>query len=273
MLYWNIMKSGEIRFASSGHFKTQRRSLHPRRRLNCFVLLVGTSGECRIAQDDREYTLGAGDYLLLFPEHEHYGVEPTKGAQSHYWCHFWADGAVVSEQEGVAEYGHLCEPEKIDILFRQLTDAEYGYYAEDALRKRICDAYVSIILSEIAGAATGKEKEGGRLMVSAVKEWVKVHSSEPITPTDVAEQFGYHSDYLTSVFRRATGKTMCAYIREVRIRRAKTLLITTDMRIGQIAAAVGFADERYFMRAFRQAEGITPTKYRNAHFNLHENNE
>lgn len=274
MLYLDILKSGSPRFHSSGHFITQRPSMHPRRRMKLFVLLVGVEGQCRIAQEGREYTLGAGDYMLLFANHEHYGVAPTEGTQAHYWCHFYLDRAEVSDAEeanGIVEYGHLPDPEKYDILFRQLTDAEYGKYVDDALRHKVCDAYVSVILGELADDVAKSRSESGRLLVSSVKEWVKNHCAESITPSDVAEQFGYHPDYLTALFRRATGKTLCAYIKEVRVRKAKKLLITTDLRVGEVAHEVGFPDERYFMRVFRRTEGITPTEYRNAYFNLHIN--
>lgn len=274
MLHWDIENSGPIRFASSGRYITQKPSVHPRRNLSSFGLLVGVEGECRIAQDGREYALGPGDYMLLLPGHEHYGTAPTTGTQSHYWCHFYASDAGIDETEnGLAEFGHLPDPGKYDILFRQLTDAEYKKYANDALRQRICDAYTTVILGELANDMAQVHSEEGRLIVSSVKEWIKLRSSEAISPAMVAEQFGYHPDYLTSVFRRATGKTVCAYIKEVRIGKAKKLLITTDMKIGQIAAAVGFADEKYFMRVFRRSEGITPTEYRNVRFNLHVNGE
>jgi transcriptional regulator GlxA family with amidase domain len=41
------------------------------------------------------------------------------------------------------------------------------------------------------------------------------------------------------------------------------LLVTTDMPVNEIARAVGFSDARYFSRVFGQAEGVTPTEYRN----------
>ena len=274
MMWLDVINGGRISFSSSGHFVTQRPSLHPRRRLGCFVLLVGTEGECRIAQDGREYTLGVGDYLLLFANHEHYGVCPTEGKQSHYWCHFYLEDPIISESpSGIPEYGHLAEAERFDILFRQLINAEYGKWADATLQQHACDSYVSIILDEMINEAACDRAEKGNLVVSSVKEWIKMNIDRPITPAEVSEQFGYHPDYLTAMFRRATGKTLCSYINEIRIRRAKKWLLTTDMRVGEIAHAVGFSDERYFMRVFRRVEGITPTEYRNAHSHLHQNNE
>ena len=47
-----------------------------------------------------------------------------------------------------------------------------------------------------------------------------------------------------------------------RIERAKTLLVTTEAPIGNIALNVGFDDENYFSRTFRKVVGSTPTQYR-----------
>ena len=274
MLYLDVLKSGKPVFLSSGHFVTQRPSTHPRRRLRYFVLLVGTEGECRIAEDGEEFILRAGDYLLLLANREHYGTAPTEGKQSHYWCHFCLEEAEVFETNGgVARYGSLREPEKYDILFRQLTNAEYGAWSDSVLRQRVCDSYLTVILNEMMNDSAKGRDEKGSLVISSVKEWIKMNIDRPIVPAEVAEQFGYHPDYLTAMFRRATGKTVCSYINEVRIRRAKKWLLTTDMRVGEVARAVGFSDERYFMRVFRRIEGVTPTEYRNAHSHLHQNNE
>lgn len=276
MLFFDPLASGAVGFASSGHFMTLRNSTHPKRKLDHFVLLLGTEGECKIVQNGTEYTLGAGDYLLLFPNREHYGSAPTNGKQSHYWCHFYVESPRISEDaspNAIAEFGHLASTEKYDILFRQLIDAEYGKYSNDALRKRICAAYTSAVLYELANDTEATLKTEGKLIISSVKEWIKLHSSERISVSDVAEAFSYNPDYLTSVFKQCTEKTVCAYINEVRVKKAKKLLITTDMRIKEIASHVGFADERYFMRVFGRLEGVSPTKYRNAYFNLHINSD
>ena len=52
------------------------------------------------------------------------------------------------------------------------------------------------------------------------------------------------------------------YISTMRINAAKTMLTTTDKRIGDIAAETGFFDHAHLIRTFKSAVGVTPAKYR-----------
>ena len=67
---------------------------------------------------------------------------------------------------------------------------------------------------------------------------------------------------LCALLRQHTGTSFNALIREMRIDDARERLVLTDEPIGQIAYAVGYNDEKYFLRAFRKSVGMTPTAYR-----------
>lgn len=65
------------------------------------------------------------------------------------------------------------------------------------------------------------------------------------------------------MFKKVTGQTVIKYLNEYRINKAEMLLRTTELPVGEIAAAVGFAsDNGYFTRCFRKLKGISPTKCR-----------
>ena len=52
------------------------------------------------------------------------------------------------------------------------------------------------------------------------------------------------------------------YVRKQRIKMAKKLILNTEDSIAQIALSVGIKDTNYFIRIFKQTEGITPLQYR-----------
>ena len=52
------------------------------------------------------------------------------------------------------------------------------------------------------------------------------------------------------------------YLTALRLERAKVLLNSTDLKIGEIAEEVGFQDARHFSRIFRQQTGALPTEFR-----------
>ena len=67
------------------------------------------------------------------------------------------------------------------------------------------------------------------------------------------------SAHAETLFRAAFGTTPVGYRRQLRLRRARELLVSSRMNVGEIARAVGFADPLYFSRVFRKAFGATPS--------------
>ena len=67
------------------------------------------------------------------------------------------------------------------------------------------------------------------------------------------------------LFKAATGTTIGAYKRALKLTAAKKMLIETDKRISEIALECGYADANYFTRVFTEHEGISPTEYRSLH--------
>jgi len=72
------------------------------------------------------------------------------------------------------------------------------------------------------------------------------------------------TSYFCRRFKEITGRTAVSYINSYRVAKADALLITTDMSIGEIAAAVGFSDGSYFCRAYKAMRGRSPSAMRKA---------
>ena len=89
----------------------------------------------------------------------------------------------------------------------------------------------------------------------------------------MARRFGFNEDYLTRLFKRHLGVGFVRYVNAERLARARNLLVQTWFGIKEIAWQCGFPDEKYFMRLFRETEGMTPTAYRNAYHRTHLNNQ
>jgi AraC-like DNA-binding protein len=68
--------------------------------------------------------------------------------------------------------------------------------------------------------------------------------------------------------KKETGRTFVQWVTDQRIIRAKALLADDTRRVKDIAFVVGFRDEAYFTRRFRQAVGTSPTEYRASQFEL-----
>ena len=89
---------------------------------------------------------------------------------------------------------------------------------------------------------------------------IKDRYKEQIPISSLAEQWGYHPDYLARIFRRYTGMTITEYVYAVRIQHVYRDLADTENSIGEIFAAHGCQNYRVAMRVFKENTGVRPKR-------------
>jgi two-component system response regulator YesN len=72
--------------------------------------------------------------------------------------------------------------------------------------------------------------------------------------------------YLCAFFKKSTGKTINEFITETRITKAKELLKDVQIKLYEVAAAVGFSDVNYFSTLFKRNIGCTPSEFRERYY-------
>lgn len=166
-----------------------------------------------------------------------------------------------------------------EFLFRQFervqfkrswNDWEYDYHQmvqfANQLEKAYCEEDLTAIAIEFANGISQKRSqqtcEERKYVVRKTNEYIKAHYSEDISLSDLARYVCLSSAYLSRVYKRETGMNIIEKIKEVRIKEAVLLLKTTNMKIQDVAAAVGYNSSRYFNSVFRSIVGIKPTEYR-----------
>jgi AraC-like DNA-binding protein len=82
------------------------------------------------------------------------------------------------------------------------------------------------------------------------------------TVREIARRVGVSESRLTHAFREHAGRSVGAYLRELRVEAAARALRETDEPIAAIAGACGFADQAHLSRIFRACRGTTPAAYR-----------
>ena len=98
--------------------------------------------------------------------------------------------------------------------------------------------------------------------ISFAKNYLEQNYDKEIWIGELAKQMGYSTPHLINKFKAYYGITPKAYISQVRILKAKELLLATDMLSREIAYSLGFADELYFIRFFKKYTGLTPKRFR-----------
>lgn len=289
MLHLMASCTNPLLLVGCGHLVNPNNFQHIKRKIeNEFVLIMCTKGALHMDIGGNRYDIGTNQCALLLPGIEHSGYKPSTGGVSYYWCHFtiWGDDyKILDEEEAAAQLQYvksnpgtphdqyiipevmlMKSSERVILQFRQLLDAaeqEFysGYLVHYALSLLGLEITTNFVMNfDIANTSTTYKH------IVKIMEWIKAHYTEDLNVTRVAEEFHYHPGYISSVFKKYSGKSLLEYINRTKIDAAKERLLSSNESIKQIAAGLGFSDDKYFMKLFKRLEGTTPSKYRNAFY-------
>lgn len=99
-------------------------------------------------------------------------------------------------------------------------------------------------------------------IISFVLDYLDKHYGEDINLNLVADKLNLTPGYLSSIFKEKTNINFSEYLNNLRIERAKELLMNLELRIQDIALQVGYQNVNSFIRMFKRCAGITPGEYR-----------
>ncbi|MDQ0016988.1 AraC-like DNA-binding protein [Variovorax boronicumulans] len=122
-----------------------------------------------------------------------------------------------------------------------------------------CQRHEAALLEQ---AARHSGRSSRRDALQRVMRYVREHLSEEMSLNDAAAAAMLSPNYLAHLLKKQTDRTFTELVTERRLERAKELLLTSSVRIGDIAQQCGFSDADYFSRRFRQQIGVTPRQFR-----------
>lgn len=148
-------------------------------------------------------------------------------------------------------------------------------YCREALRLKITDYILKPVNYEEFGACIDnlkialfrqqlpqEETQGEERPIMAITRYLQEHLSEDISLSILAEEFHLSAQYISQLFKSEIGVNFLAYLTNIRMERAKKLLLSTALSIGEISEQLGFGDYRVFTKVFKKSEGVTPSQYR-----------
>ncbi len=92
--------------------------------------------------------------------------------------------------------------------------------------------------------------------------YIKQHTNQAITTSDVAAYVGKSRSYLSRRFKKELGFQMNEFIMRCKLEEAKSLLTYTDKSISEISSYLCFSSQAYFQNVFKKKYKITPNEYR-----------
>lgn len=119
---------------------------------------------------------------------------------------------------------------------------------------------------DLSGKLHGSDKQTYKAnLMNRVKKFIEENFQRHISLDDAASIVFINPSYLSRLFSEAEGCGFSEYLTRIRINRAKELLGKRQLRIYEVAEAVGYSNAKYFIRLFKERENMTPAQYRNQH--------
>lgn len=123
--------------------------------------------------------------------------------------------------------------------------------------------YIRMLLKKIIGV---RDTISGRRysdIIEIAKDQIrKTYMSDEISLNTIAAEVGMSPSYFSSIFSKEMGKTFVEYLTEIRMDRAKELLMCSSMKTSEIGYEVGYKDTHYFSYIFKKTQNCTPKEFR-----------
>lgn len=137
--------------------------------------------------------------------------------------------------------------------FGQLV-AEYGTF-RNMLKKLI------MMLSESGG--TQDTSSASPAVILTVLQYINANYAKDISLQTMADEIHLNRNYIGQLFKREIGYSYSKYLTELRVQKAKEMLLRSDLQIADVCDATGFNDYFYFIKVFKKETGCTPSQFRN----------
>lgn len=118
-------------------------------------------------------------------------------------------------------------------------------------------------LNELSEILEDDKNEYSATSIKLAIKFITNNFNKNITLKDVADEVFLSQNYLSELFKKETGEGFYEFLSNYRIKRAKEMLITTNLKIYEVAESVGYNDSITFGRAFKKITGTTPNSFRN----------
>ena len=152
--------------------------------------------------------------------------------------------------------------DKMNIVEAELERINSEYIKKELFYEIRCSDIFHTVLTRIILRTEHETTSRAELVADRIIEYIRTNYSKEITLATIGEVFGYHPNYLNSLFVRQTGKTIYAYLLDFRIGEAINLLENTRIPVSEISNVTGFSDLSHFSKTFKKKTGHNPTDFR-----------
>jgi two-component system response regulator YesN len=164
-------------------------------------------------------------------------------------------------------------------VVKEVNFGAYKKMNESEITKAVAEAVTRNEIKDIVYEFMETAMQRGHLQVSQLQNGEKTFSlavqkalrmidefyMNGINLSEVAFAMNITPEHISSLFTKELGVNFSTYIKDFKLKKAKELLLGTNLKLFEIAEQTGYSDAKYFSRVFKDTQGVLPTEYRKIH--------
>lgn len=257
-----------------GDFHAEKDYYTTREGLDSYLIKLTLSGAGVLSYENQTHSLKTGNFFWInCQSHQSYHTDKEEGHWRVLWVHFWGDQAkayydIFREANQGSPVGYLSPDSKGSQVLTQLLSL-YSGESRDLTTDVAGSALLYQLFSHCISSVTAQRQNSlAPPVVTQLKMHLVEHYAEKITLDALAIQLAVSKYHLQRLFKQHMGQTPAQFLLDIRMTKAKELLRTTSLPIGEIAYQVGMENVSHFISTFRKIVGTPPQKFRQSWSNI-----
>jgi len=230
-----------------------------------FQLLYITNGEGLFSCDGKTYQIKPGSVMLLLPGLKHVYKPLTETGWKEYWVGFKGIYFLRLLEEGIFS------PENVffqtglnDFIiscFNQIFDEVRSQ--KPLYQFKTCSLILSLLAEVLTRERRTEQPNYYEKIVAKAKYLMESNVYSAINLPVISDQLGVSTSRLNEIFKTYTSMTPYQYYIQIKIHKAESLLEQEKISVKEAAYRMGFEDQYYFSRLFKNKTGISPSDWKN----------
>jgi AraC-like DNA-binding protein len=230
-----------------------------------FQIVYVSAGEGVFTSGDVSYSVNPGSVLLVLPGIKHSYHPLLETGWHEYWVGF--KGAYFS---GLIKEGRF-SPDQVFFqigLHDSIVSLFNLIFDEIKVQRplyqiKACAAILSLIAEVLTRDRRKEQLNSYQKTVEKAKYLMESNVFSEIDLSSIAVQLGISTSRLNEIFKTYTSMTPYQYYIQIKIYKAENLLEQQDLSVKEVAHKIGFEDQYYFSRLFKNKTGVSPSEWKN----------
>ncbi|WP_117149632.1 AraC family transcriptional regulator [Paraliobacillus zengyii] len=264
---------------------------HPHRKLdniNVFIFVV--KGKIEVIEDDNFYELSAGSYLFLRKNITHWGAGSYLPGTSWYYIHFYDPPTVIvpledyhnfqqtsliaeetyNQQLKLPKKGSVTQPDFYTLQLDKLIEQDKS---QDEIRPLLLSQMTYALFINLYKHSKESKVHPRTQRIIAQLTKICRQASKKLSGKEISQAMDMNYAYVSTIFRKETGKSITQFQNEILIEKAMDLFKTEVNNVSEVSEKLGFSNAFYFSRVFKKVTGMAPSVYLNQNYQVTHKNE